>query len=126
VTSSVDVSGFGHSAINCSSLRLLPKITLLLRPKVPFWLLIMVLDRCHWWWWWWKLSPGNLGMTHQSNRGRGMLVAHILWDVRGVTRSSMHDLLRLILPCFGFSDFLLFLDRYLARPCGMPLIFTAE
>jgi hypothetical protein len=65
-------------------------------------------------------------MTGRSNRGRGMLVAHILWDIRGVTRSSIQDLLRLILPCFGFNDFLMFLDYYLARPCGMPLIFTAE
>jgi hypothetical protein len=38
----------------------------------------------------------------------------------------MQDLLRLILSRFGFNDFLLFLDLYLAGPCGMPLIFTAE
>jgi hypothetical protein len=128
VTSSVDVSGFGHSAISCVSLRLLPEITLLLRLKVPFWLLIMVLGRHQWWWWWWwwQLSPGSLGMARRSNRGHGMLVAHVLWDIWGVTRSSMQDLLQLILLCFGFSDFLLFLDRYLACPCGMPLIFTIE
>jgi hypothetical protein len=65
-------------------------------------------------------------MIRRSNRGRGMLVAHILRDIRGVARSSMQDLLRLILSCFGFSDFLLFLDHYLAHPCGMTLIFTAK
>jgi hypothetical protein len=41
--------GFGHSAINCASFRLLPKVTLLLRPKMPFWLLIMVWGGHHWW-----------------------------------------------------------------------------
>jgi hypothetical protein len=30
------VPRFGHSAINCASFRLLPKVTLLLRPKMPF------------------------------------------------------------------------------------------
>ena len=49
VLSSLDVPGLRHSAVNCVSLRLLPKITLLLRPNVPFWLLIMAWGRHHWW-----------------------------------------------------------------------------
>jgi hypothetical protein len=49
MSSSVDVPGFGHSTINCASFRLLPKVTLLLRPKMPFWLLIMTWGRRHWW-----------------------------------------------------------------------------
>ena len=38
----------------------------------------------------------------------------------------MQDLLRRVLSCFGFSDFLLLLDRDLARPCRVSLIFATE
>jgi hypothetical protein len=38
----------------------------------------------------------------------------------------MQDLLRLILSCLGFSNFLLLLDRDLARPRCMSLILTTE
>jgi hypothetical protein len=38
----------------------------------------------------------------------------------------MQDLLRRVLPCFGFSDFLLLLGRDLARPCRVSLIFATE
>jgi hypothetical protein len=65
-------------------------------------------------------------MTCRSNRSRRLLIAHILRDIRRVARSSMLDLLRLILPCFGFSDFLLLLDRDLACPCHVSLVFTTE
>jgi hypothetical protein len=100
----------GHSAIDCVSFGLLLKITLLLNLTMPFWLLIVTQGRPKWWWWW-QLSPGSLGMTCWSNRCRRLLVAHILRDIRRVTWSIMQDLLRLVLSCFGFSDFLLLLDR---------------
>jgi hypothetical protein len=39
----------------------------------------------------------------------------------------MQDLLRLILPCFGFSNFLLLLDRDLARPhCVYHVLATEQ
>jgi hypothetical protein len=44
--SSVDVLGFRHSAIDCASFRLLPKITLLLSVLVPFWMLASGQSRC--------------------------------------------------------------------------------
>jgi hypothetical protein len=38
----------------------------------------------------------------------------------------MQDLLQLILSCFGFSNFLLLLDRDLVRPCRVSLDLTTE
>jgi hypothetical protein len=38
----------------------------------------------------------------------------------------MQDLLRLTLPCFGFSNFLLLLDRDLARPRYVSLVLSTE
>jgi hypothetical protein len=38
----------------------------------------------------------------------------------------MQDLLRLILSCLGFSNFLLLLDRDLARPRCVSLVLTTE
>jgi hypothetical protein len=38
----------------------------------------------------------------------------------------MEDLLRLILSCLDFSDFLLFLDRDLTRPCCVTLVLATE
>jgi hypothetical protein len=38
----------------------------------------------------------------------------------------MEDLLRLILPRLGFSNFLLLLDRDLARPCCITLVLATE
>jgi hypothetical protein len=40
--------------------------------------------------------------------------------------SADSAVLRLILPCFGFSYFFLLLDRDLAHPCCMSLIFSIE
>jgi hypothetical protein len=37
----VDMSWFGHNAIDCASFRLLSSVALLLRLAMPFWLLIM-------------------------------------------------------------------------------------
>jgi hypothetical protein len=42
----VDVLGFRHSAIDCASFGLLPKIALLLSMSVPFWLLASGQSRC--------------------------------------------------------------------------------
>jgi hypothetical protein len=42
----VNVLGFGHSAIDCASFRLLPKISLLLSVLMPFWLLAPDQGRC--------------------------------------------------------------------------------
>jgi hypothetical protein len=47
-------------------------------------------------------------------------------DVWRIARSSMHDLLWLILPCFSFSYLFLLLDRDLACPCCMSFILPAE
>jgi hypothetical protein len=38
----------------------------------------------------------------------------------------MEDLLRLVLPFIGFSDFLLLLDRDLARPRCVTLVLATE
>jgi hypothetical protein len=38
----------------------------------------------------------------------------------------MEDLLRLVLSCLGFSNFLLLLDCDLAHSCCVALIFTIE
>jgi hypothetical protein len=42
----VDVLEFRHSAIDCASFVLFPKIALLLSVLVPFWLLASVQSRC--------------------------------------------------------------------------------
>jgi hypothetical protein len=65
-------------------------------------------------------------MACRSDRGCRLLITYILRDVRRVARSGLQNLLRLILPCLSFDNFFLLLNRNLARPCGMPLIFTAE
>jgi hypothetical protein len=42
----VNVLGLGHSAIDCASFELLPKISLLLSVSMPFWLLAPGQSRC--------------------------------------------------------------------------------
>jgi hypothetical protein len=64
-------------------------------------------------------------MASRSDRSCRMIV-HILWYVRRVTRSSVYDLLRLVLPGFGFFYFLLFLNGDMAHSCSMALILTTE
>jgi hypothetical protein len=64
-------------------------------------------------------------MASQSNRSYKM-IAHILWYVRRVTRSSVQDLLRLILPSFGICYLLLFLNGDVAHSCSMALVLTTE
>jgi hypothetical protein len=64
-------------------------------------------------------------MTSQSNRSYRMM-AHIFWYVGRVARNSVQDLLRLILPSFGFCDLLLLLNSDLAHSCSMALFLTIE
>jgi hypothetical protein len=64
-------------------------------------------------------------MASQSDRSCRMIV-HILWYVWRVTRSSVQDLLRLVLPSFGFCYFLLFLNGDMAHSCSMALVLTIE
>jgi hypothetical protein len=122
---SVDMPRLGHNVVDYTSFGLLLKVPLLLNLTMPFWLLIMIRGRRQRRWWW-QLSPGSLRVTCRSNISYRLLIADVLRDIRGVARSSMQDLLRLVLSCFGFSDFLLLLDRDLARPCGVPLVFATE
>jgi hypothetical protein len=65
-------------------------------------------------------------MTCRSNRSCRLLIADVFRDIRRVARSNMQDLLGLILSFSGFNDFLLLLDRDLAHPCGMSLVFATE
>jgi hypothetical protein len=54
------------------------------------------------------------------------MIAHILWYVGRVARSSVQDLLQLILLSFSFCDFLLLLNSDLAHSCSMALVLTIE
>jgi hypothetical protein len=54
------------------------------------------------------------------------MIAHIFWYVGRMARSSVQDLLRLILPSFGFSDLLLLQNSDLAHSCSMALVLTIE
>jgi hypothetical protein len=110
-----------HSAVDCASFGFLAKVALLQSMIAPFWLLVV--DQ---WWWWWYLGPWSLGMAWRSNRSRGLLIAHVFWDVWGVTRSSVEDMLRLTLPRLSFGNFLLFLNCDLACPCCMALVFATK
>jgi hypothetical protein len=64
-------------------------------------------------------------MASRSNRSCRM-IAYIFWYVGRVARSSVQDLLRLILPSFGFCDLLLLLNGDLAHSCSMALVLTIE
>jgi hypothetical protein len=54
------------------------------------------------------------------------MIAHILWYVGRVARSSVQDLLRLVLPSFGFCYLLLLLNGDLAHSCSVALVLTTE
>jgi hypothetical protein len=64
-------------------------------------------------------------MASQSNRSCRM-IAHIFWYVGRMARSSVQDLLRLILPSSGFCDLLLLHNSDLAHSCSMALVLTIE
>jgi hypothetical protein len=64
-------------------------------------------------------------MANRSDRSCRM-IAHIFWYVGRVARSSVQDLLRLILSSFGFRDLLLFLNGDLTHSCSVALILTTK
>ena len=64
-------------------------------------------------------------MANRSNRSCRM-IAHILLYVGRMARSSVQDLLQLILPSFGFRDLLLLLNGDLAHSCSMAFVLTVE
>jgi hypothetical protein len=64
-------------------------------------------------------------MASRSNRSSRM-ITYIFWYVGRVARSSVQNLLRLILSSFGFCDLLLLLNGDLAHSCSMALVLTIE
>jgi hypothetical protein len=116
----VNVLRFWHNTVDCVSFGLFSEVSLVLIMLTPFWLLASL----HWWWRW-RLLPRCLRLTCQSNRSC-RVVAHILWDIRRVVRSSMHNLLRLGLLGCSFCYFLLFLDGDMTHPGGVALAITTE
>jgi hypothetical protein len=54
------------------------------------------------------------------------LVAYILRDIRRIARSSVEDLLRLILPRFSFSNFLLLLNGNMSCPCCVAFVLATK
>jgi hypothetical protein len=110
-----------HNIVDCVSFGLLPKVALLLSMIAPFWLLIV--DQ---WWWWWQLGPRSWGMACQSNRSRRLLIAYVFWDVWGITRSSVEDLLRLTLSRLSFGNLLLLLNCDLSCSCCVALVLATE
>jgi hypothetical protein len=65
-------------------------------------------------------------MACRSDRSRRLLVTHILRDIRRIARSSVEDLLRLTLPRFSFSNFLLLLNGNMACPCCVALVLATK
>jgi hypothetical protein len=110
-----------HSVVDCASFGLLPKVALLLNMIAPFWLLIV--DQ---WWWWWQLGPGSWGMACRSNKSHRLLIAYVFWDVWGITRSSVEDLLRLTLSRLSFDNFLLLLNCNLACSYCVALVLATK
>src|SRR5688572_27588845 len=117
---SINVLRLWHSAVDCASFGLLSEVPLLWSVLTPFWLLTLLQ-----WRWGRKLLPGSLRLTCGSY-GSCRVVVYVLWDIRRMTRSSMHDLLRLSLLRCSFGNFLLLLDCNVARPSGMALAFSTE
>jgi hypothetical protein len=54
------------------------------------------------------------------------MIAHIFWYVGRMARSSVQDLLRLILPSFGFCNLFLLQNGDLSHSCSMALVLTTE
>jgi hypothetical protein len=54
------------------------------------------------------------------------MIVHILRYVRRVTRSSVQDLLWLILPSFDFCYLFLLLNGDVAHSCSMAFVLTTE
>jgi hypothetical protein len=64
-------------------------------------------------------------MASLSNRSYRM-IAHIFWYIGRVARSSVQDLLWLILSSFGFCDPLSLQNGDLTHSCGTTLVLTIE
>jgi hypothetical protein len=64
-------------------------------------------------------------MASRSNKSC-RVIAHILWYVRRVARSSVQDLLRLIVSSVSFCNLLLLLNSDLTHSCSMALVLTTE
>jgi hypothetical protein len=64
-------------------------------------------------------------MASRSNISCKM-ITHIFWYVGRVARSSVQDLLRLVLPSFGFYYLLLLLNGDSTHSCSVALVFTIE
>jgi hypothetical protein len=79
---------------------------------------------------WLRQDPSSQRVTWRSNWSRGLwtwlLVTNILWNVWGIVWGGVEDLLWLILTCFSFGDFLLFLDCNLIGSCCMHLVLSKE
>jgi hypothetical protein len=116
----VNMLRFWHNTIDCASFGLFSKVPLEMSMLTPFWLLASL----HWWWRW-RLLPRCLRLACRSNRSCRVVV-YILWNVRRMVRSSMHDLLRLALLGCSFCYLLLFLDGNMAHPGGVTLVLTTE
>jgi hypothetical protein len=65
-------------------------------------------------------------MACRSNRSRRLLIAYVFWDVWGITRSSVEDLLRLTLSRLSFGNFLLLLNCNLACSCCVALVLATK
>jgi hypothetical protein len=55
-----------------------------------------------------------------------LLVAYVFWDVWGITRSNVEDLLRLTLPRLSFDNFLLLLNCDMACSCCVALVLATK
>jgi hypothetical protein len=64
-------------------------------------------------------------MASRSNKSCRM-ITYIFSYVGRVARSSVQDLLQLILPSFGFCDLLLLLNGDLTHSCSMTLVLSIE
>jgi hypothetical protein len=91
---SVNMLRLWHSTLDYASFGLFSEVLLEVSVLAPFWLLASL---C--WWWRWRLLPRCLRLACRSNRSC-RVVAYILWNVRRMVRSNMHDLLRLTLLCW--------------------------
>jgi hypothetical protein len=116
----VNVLRLWHGTVDRASFGLLSEVSLVMSMLAPFWLLASL-----YWWWRWRLLPRCLRLARRSNRSC-RVVAHILWNIWRVIRSSMHNLLRLALLRCCFCYLLRFLDGDMAHPGSVALVLTTK
>jgi hypothetical protein len=124
LTNAKTVSEVGYLLVDCASFGLLPEVPLLVIMLAPFWLLASGICGLYWCWRW-GLLPRCMWLASRSNRSCRM-VTHILWYVWWVIRSSVHNLLRLVLLGYSFCYLLLLLNSDMAHPYSMALVLIAE